>query len=90
MVYYTAKHETPINVWCHNVNYLIFAASAQIIPLAGFPSVDYAARTVVSHLLDYGSIRFEMGYACAIATVLFLAMIIMQKVVQRLLSKVGE
>ncbi len=67
-----------------------FAASAQIIPLAGFPSVDYAARTVVSHLLDYGSVRFEMGYACAIATVLFLAMVITQKIVQRLLSKVGE
>ncbi|HLV09769.1 MAG TPA: sugar ABC transporter permease [Halanaerobiales bacterium] len=67
-----------------------FAASAQIIPMAGFPSVDYAARTIVTHLIDYGTVRFEMGYAAAIATILFLGMVFLQKTVQRLLSKVGE
>ncbi|MEJ6950138.1 carbohydrate ABC transporter permease [Natronospora cellulosivora (SeqCode)] len=67
-----------------------FAASAQAIALAGFPSVDYAARTVVTHLIDYGTVRFEMGYAATIATVLFLTMVITQRVVQNLLNKVGE
>ncbi|MFP4015723.1 MAG: carbohydrate ABC transporter permease [Halanaerobiaceae bacterium] len=67
-----------------------FAASQQAIALAGFPSVDYAARTIVTHLVDYGSVRFEMGYAATIATILFFAMVIIQKIVQRLLDKVGE
>ncbi len=67
-----------------------FAASSQVIALAGFPSTDYAARTVVTHLIDYGNIRFEMGYASTIATVLFLVMILTQQIVQLLLKKVGE
>ena len=58
--------------------------------LAGYPSTDYCARTVVTHLFDYGYTRFEMGYASAIATVLFLAMIICNKIIQSLLSRVGH
>ncbi|MDR0707429.1 MAG: sugar ABC transporter permease [Treponema sp.] len=57
--------------------------------LCGFPSTDYAVHTVVNHLVDYGSIRFEMGYASAIATLLFLAMILCNKAVQKILSRVG-
>ena len=52
-----------------------FAVADISIQLAGNPSVNYAGATVVTHLLDYGSTRFEMGYASAIATVLFLLMI---------------
>lgn len=58
--------------------------------LAGYPSTDYCARTVVTHLFDYGYSRFEMGYASAIATVLFLAMILCNKIIQKLLNKVGQ
>jgi multiple sugar transport system permease protein len=57
--------------------------------LAGFPSTDYAVHTVVNHLVDYGAIRFEMGYASAIATLLFLTMILCNKLVQKMLSRVG-
>ena len=57
--------------------------------LCGYPSTDYAARTIVTHLFDYGFSRFEMGYACAIATVLFLIMILCNKAIQSLLSRVG-
>ncbi len=57
--------------------------------LCGFPSTDYAARTVVTHLIDYGSYRFEMGYASAIATVLFLAMFLCNKFIQKALSRLG-
>ncbi|MBQ2955875.1 MAG: sugar ABC transporter permease [Clostridia bacterium] len=57
--------------------------------LAGYPSTDYAARTIVTHLFDYGFSRFEMGYASAIATVLFLVMILCNKVIQSVLRKVG-
>ena len=57
--------------------------------LCGYPSTDYAARTIVTHLFDYGFTRFEMGYACAIATILFLIMILCNKAIQSLLRRVG-
>ncbi len=57
--------------------------------LAGYPSTDYAARTVVTHLFDHGYTRFEMGYASAIATILFLVMILCNKLIQNALRKVG-
>lgn len=57
--------------------------------LCGNPSTDYAARTIITHLVDYGFTRFEMGYACAIATVLFLMMILCNKAIQNLLRRVG-
>lgn len=60
------------------------------LQLAGNPSVNYAGSTVVTHLLDYGSIRFEMGYASAIATLLFIMMVGSNKLVQRLLRRVGD
>lgn len=41
--------------------------------LAGLPSPLYAVDTIVMHMLDYAFIRFEMGYASAIAVILFLA-----------------
>ncbi len=67
-----------------------FAIHDQLAALAGFPSVDYQAHTVVSHLVDYGTIRFEMGYASAIATLLFMVMVLCNKLVQKLLRKVGN
>jgi multiple sugar transport system permease protein len=66
-----------------------FAVSDVSINLAGLPSTNYAGSTVVTHLIDFGTIRFEMGYASAIATILFLVMILSNKGVQRLLRRVG-
>ena len=66
-----------------------FAVADVTMALCGFPSTDYAAHTVVNHLIDFGAIRFEMGYASAIATILFLSMIYTNKGVQALLRKVG-
>jgi multiple sugar transport system permease protein len=67
-----------------------FAISDISIQLAGNPSVNYAGATIVTHLLDYSTIRFDMGYASAIATVLFLLMVGSNKLVQRVLRRVGE
>ena len=67
-----------------------FAIADVSIQLAGNPSVNYAGATVVTHLLDYGTVRFEMGYASAIATVLFLLMVGSNMLVQTLLRRVGE
>lgn len=60
-----------------------------ITGLVGFPSVDYSAHTIMHHLLDYGTVRYEMGYSSAIATILFLIMIFCNKAVQKLLRRVG-
>ncbi|WP_027088026.1 carbohydrate ABC transporter permease [Cohnella panacarvi] len=67
-----------------------FAVADVSIALAGFPSVNYAGHTIVTHLMDYGTIRFEMGYASAIATVLFFMMIGANMLTQKLLRRVGE
>ncbi|GHU69604.1 ABC transporter permease [Clostridia bacterium] len=67
-----------------------FAIADVSLNLAGNPSVNYVGSTIVTHLLDYGGIRFEMGYASAIATTLFLLMIGSNKLVQKLLRRVGE
>lgn len=58
--------------------------------LAGNPSVDYCAWTITHHLGDYGGARYELGYASAIATVLFLIMIGANGLVKKILSKVGQ
>lgn len=67
-----------------------FAVADISIYLAGNPSVNYSGATVVTHLIDYGSTRFEMGYSSAIATVLFMLMVGTNKMVQRVLKGVGE
>lgn len=67
-----------------------FGVGAICTALCGFPSTDYAVHTIMNHLEDYGGQRFEMGYACAIATVLFILMIATNKFVQSIIAKVGE
>ncbi len=67
-----------------------FAIADVSLNLAGNPSVNYAGATVVTHLLDYGTVRLEMGYASAIATILFLLMVGSNQLVQKLLRRVGE
>ena len=37
--------------------------------LAGYPTVNYAADTVVSYLQDVGTVKYEMGYASAISVI---------------------
>lgn len=66
-----------------------FAVADIVTVLAGMPTVNYAGDTIVTHLQDVGWIRFEMGYASAIATILFLLMIGSNKGFQRILRKVG-
>ena len=55
--------------------------------LAGFPSTDYAAHTVLLHIQDYGTLRFQMGYASAIAVVLFAAMLLANSGLKKILGK---
>jgi ABC-type sugar transport systems, permease components len=64
---------------------LLFGAVLQIVSsltvfdvslqLVGLPSPLYAGHTIMTHMYDYAFIKFEMGYAAAIAVVLFAMMI---------------
>ncbi|MBO7250629.1 MAG: sugar ABC transporter permease [Clostridia bacterium] len=67
-----------------------FGFGGIVTALCGFPSVDYAAHTIMHHLEDYGSMRFEIGYSSTIAVVLFLVMIGANMLVKKIISKVGE
>ena len=67
-----------------------FGFGAVVDALCGFPSVDYAAHTIMHHLSDYGGARYEIGYASAIAVVLFIIMFASNILVKKALSKVGE
>lgn len=67
-----------------------FNVGAVITGLFGSPSTDYAVHTIMNHLEDYGNTRFEMGYASAIATFLFIIMVGANLVVRRLVAKVGS
>lgn len=79
---------------------LIFSAIMQIVSafsvssvsqtLCGLPSTNYAAHTIVLHIVDYGSIRYEMGYACAISTILFLLMLGSKKLVDICLKRIPD
>ena len=66
-----------------------FGFGGVVTALCGFPTVDYAAHTIMHHLDDYGGQRFEIGYSSTIAVVLFVVMIGANTIIRKLLSKVG-
>ena len=63
-----------------------FAVGAVPMALNGFPSTDYATHTIMNHIYDYGNVRYELGYACAISTVLLLIMLLTNKVINKVLK----
>ena len=67
-----------------------FGFGAVVDALCGFPSVDYAAHTIMHHLSDYGGSRYEIGYSSAIAVILFIVMFACNIIIKKALSKVGE
>lgn len=67
-----------------------FGFGGIITGMVGFPSPDYCAHTIMHHLEDYGNIRFEMGYASAIAVLLFFMMVGSNLLTRKLLDKVGK
>ena len=67
-----------------------FGFGGVVTALCGFPSVNYSCHTIMHCLEDYGSQRWEVGYASSIAFVLFLIMIGANMLVNKMLSKVGQ
>ena len=81
-------------------NILLFSAVMQIsssfsvgqicMTLAGFPSVNYSAETLITHLIDVGTMRYEMGVACAMSFFLFILMAVSRLLIGKILNAVGR
>ena len=64
-----------------------FAVGYANAAITGFPSSNYSTHTLLLHMLDYGTIRFEMGYASAIAVVLFAIMLFSWALIKKAIGK---
>ena len=62
-----------------------FAVGPITEALCGMPSTDYAVHTIINHVHDYGNIRYELGYACAVSTVLLMVMLMVNKIINKVL-----
>ncbi len=79
---------------------LLFSAVMQIqssftvgtiaVELAGYPSVGNAADTMVAYMSDVGTVRYELGYASAIAVCLFVIMALTRMLIGKVLNNVGR
>lgn len=67
-----------------------FSIGAVVSALAGYPSVDNSVDTIVTHLLDVGTARYEMGYAAAISVFLFLMMLLTRMLIGKVLNSLGK
>lgn len=54
------------------------------------PTPGYSGQLIVSHIEDYGFLRYEMGYAAAVSVVLLAGIYLMTKGVNKLLSSKDE
>jgi len=72
---------------------LLFAAVMSIVgmlksggagkDLVGFPTPNYAGQLIVTHMEDYGFIRYELGYASAISVCLLVLMLMLNQLLRR-------
>lgn len=67
-----------------------FSIGAVVSALAGYPSVNNSVDTIVSHLSDVGTVRYEMGYAAAISVFLFAMMAIVRVAVGKIMDLLGK
>lgn len=67
-----------------------FSIGSVLQALAGYPSVNNSVDTIVTHLADVGSVRYEMGYAAAISTVLFMMMMLTRVLIGKVLNALGR
>ncbi len=67
-----------------------FSISAVAVELAGYPSVQHTVDTIVTHMSDMATVRYELGYASSIAVVLFLMMAITRFIIGKLLNIISK
>lgn len=66
-----------------------FSISSTITAMAGYPTVNYSADTIVSYLSDVGTVKYEMGYASALSVILFMLMVGTRGIIAKLLKRAG-
>ena len=64
-----------------------FAVGGVNATLTGNPSSGYATHTWLLHINDYANVRYEMGYACAMAVVLFFVMVLAWLLINKVLRR---
>ncbi|MGN0492428.1 MAG: carbohydrate ABC transporter permease [Acutalibacteraceae bacterium] len=67
-----------------------FAVGSVSEALTGFPSSNYSTHTWLLHINDYALNRYEMGYASALAVVLFIVMVLSWLLISKILSKFND
>lgn len=67
-----------------------FSIGGSISALAGYPSVNNSVDTIVTHLSDVATVRYEMGYAAAISVFLFAVMAITRILIGKIFSSFGK
>lgn len=67
-----------------------FTVGYQAMQLTGFPSTDYSAHTLVLHIMDYGYLRYEMGYASSLTVMLFFMLLVVWKYLSILLKRISS
>ena len=67
-----------------------FSVSQIATQLTGFPSVNYTTETIVTHIIDVGTVRYQMGYASAISVLLFMIMALARVLVGKLMNLLGR
>lgn len=67
-----------------------FSISAVAVELAGYPSVQHSVDTIVTHMSDMATVRYELGYASAIAVVLFVLMAGTRMIIGKALGSVSK
>ena len=68
----------------------VFSISAIVTQLAGYPSVNNSVDTLVSLIIDVGTMRYEMGYASALSVFLFIMILFVRFIVGGALNLLGK
>ncbi len=67
-----------------------FGYGSVVESVAGNPTTDYVAYTLSMHISEFSGNRWELGYACAMAFLMFLMCFGSNMLVNKLLTKVGQ
>ena len=64
-----------------------FSIGPVVTSLCGYPTTDNAGLTMTTLISDYGTMRYEMGYACALSFVLYVIILATHKITEKLINK---
>lgn len=67
-----------------------YSVGAVAKELAGYPSVNNTVDTIIAHLGEVGTVRYEYGYAAAISVFLFALMALTRLIIDRALNAAGR